>query len=886
MIDARVLAVNLVVLVSGTTASNWQIMSGDQYCETVGTACVSDAVGRGVDATKSCTMKALVPMVLSTELFSLQDGFGILTVNGETYTGSDGPVDVLVAQGAIVEFISSPYVDSPPPEPSPPPPPFPPSMPPPSPSPPPPPVTPLGPPFTSEIQVGGGSYPTEVSWTLTCDDGTSLSGDSPTDIIAEVREMSTCTLTMLDSYGDGWNGDVWTGFNQEYTLEAPTPPYYPGQTQVVTFQVVIPPPAPPFIAPPPSAPSTYMELQVTSGTWPSEISFTLACNNELVVSGGAPFPPTLFALAVGVNCTLTMMDAYADGWNGAVFTLGNLVSTTLETGAAEKYYFTIPVPSASSPPVPPSSPQLFKDVHSPSESCDHIRSLSDCSAAAEALGFDDTSPTDDHTVFNAPTYLPPGCYYYAGSLLINQAGTNTGDCTEHFACLCWQSAPPPPPLMFTNISVSGGTYASEISWTLTCNDGFELSGGGTFAQTVPVPLSVVTCTLEMSDSYGDGWNGNYFYAFGKSFTLPSGSSGTVTFSTLPDPPAAPPGISPPPLSPPSPPPPPLPPHAPLAYSSVAVSVGSFPSEISWAYSCDDGSTMSGGAPFGPASLAVSVGALCTLSMSDAHGDGWNGAVWYGFGQTGTLAYGVASGNMTFYGIAAPPPPRPPPPPIIGFKLCGVVAVPPSSPPSAPSPPPFPPLSPGSKTQQVVSVTVQFAGTVDDFLEEQKTFKREVAFSLGIPPENVDVIVTSGSIMVEVRITPTLGVPLQTIIGGTTRAINTATGATTLTLEGEVPEANVVTVVATPTPIDSTTLGLSNEDGSSSTAIGIGLGIGIPVVVLALVAIFMVMKKGGATKSTTVVNTISVPIDIAKVSATSSSGETTTASAAVEMEEKL
>ena len=122
--------------------------------------------------------------------------------------------------------------------------------------------------------------------------------------------------------------------------------------------------------------------------------------------------PTVFA-GVGVNCTLTMMDVYADGWNGAVFTLGNLVSTTLETGAAEKYYFTIPVPSASSPPVPPSSPQLFKDVHSPSESCDHIRSLSDCSAAAEALGFDDTSPTDDY-LFDAPTYLP-GCYYYAGS---------------------------------------------------------------------------------------------------------------------------------------------------------------------------------------------------------------------------------------------------------------------------------------------------------------------------------------------------------------------------------------------------------------------------------------------------------------------------------------
>ena len=152
--------------------------------------------------------------------------------------------------------------------------------------------------------------------------------------------MSTCTLTMLDSYGDGWNGDVWTGFNQEYTLEAPTPPYYPGQTQVVTFQVVIPPPAPPFIAPPPSAPSTYMELQVTSGTWPSEISFTLACNNELVVSGGAPFPPTVFALAVGVNCTLTMMDVYADGWNGLCY--AGIASTTLETGARRST--TLPFP--------------------------------------------------------------------------------------------------------------------------------------------------------------------------------------------------------------------------------------------------------------------------------------------------------------------------------------------------------------------------------------------------------------------------------------------------------------------------------------------------------------------------------------------------------------
>ena len=67
-----------------------------------------------------------------------------------------------------------------------------------------------------------------------------------------------------------------------------------------------------------------------------------------------------------------------------------------------------------------------------------------------------------------------------------------------------------------------------------------------------------------------------------------------------------------------------------------MSSGSYPSEVSWAVDCSDGSSLSGGAPY-LGSHEVSGGASCTLDMQDRFGDGWNGAEWEGFGKTLTLA---------------------------------------------------------------------------------------------------------------------------------------------------------------------------------------------------------------------------------------------------------
>mmetsp|Transcript_66589 Transcript_66589/g.160752 ORF Transcript_66589/g.160752 Transcript_66589/m.160752 type:complete len:189 (-) Transcript_66589:207-773(-) len=61
------------------------------------------------------------------------------------------------------------------------------------------------------------------------------------------------------------------------------------------------------------------------------------------------------------------------------------------------------------------------------------------------------------------------------------------------------------------ISVTGGTYANEVSWTLSCVGMCDIQGGAPYGQAGAGMHSVppgAACTLAMEDSYGDGWNGN------------------------------------------------------------------------------------------------------------------------------------------------------------------------------------------------------------------------------------------------------------------------------------------------------------------------------------------------------------------------------------------
>ena len=59
----------------------------------------------------------------------------------------------------------------------------------------------------------------------------------------------------------------------------------------------------------------------------------------------------------------------------------------------------------------------------------------------------------------------------------------------------------------SEVTVSGGTWQSEVFWSLACEGLAEpITGGAPYSDTHEMPPG--ECTLEMFDTYGDGWNGN------------------------------------------------------------------------------------------------------------------------------------------------------------------------------------------------------------------------------------------------------------------------------------------------------------------------------------------------------------------------------------------
>ena len=128
--------------------------------------------------------------------------------------------------------------------------------------------------------------------------------------------------------------------------------------------------------------------------------------------------------------------------------------------------------------------------------------------------------------------------------------------------------PPPSPTVSSTITCSSGSYPSEVGWSLSCSDGTTLSGGAPYISSVPLAVGLgASCTLNMTDTFGDGWNGAEWAApgFGQAFSLQSGSQGTGYFVVQfqpPPPPSQPPPAQPPPSQPPPPRSPPSPPSRP------------------------------------------------------------------------------------------------------------------------------------------------------------------------------------------------------------------------------------------------------------------------------------------------------------------------------------
>ena len=60
------------------------------------------------------------------------------------------------------------------------------------------------------VDVSGGSYPEEVSWKLECGGVPAGNGRATDGMVHVISSSGLCTLTMEDSFGDGWNGAEWS----------------------------------------------------------------------------------------------------------------------------------------------------------------------------------------------------------------------------------------------------------------------------------------------------------------------------------------------------------------------------------------------------------------------------------------------------------------------------------------------------------------------------------------------------------------------------------------------------------------------------------------------------------------------------------------------------
>ena len=132
----------------------------------------------------------------------------------------------------------------------------------------------------------------------------------------------------------------------------------------------------------------HSEVSVAQDTWPSEVTWELTCDGlDAPIEGGAPYAAT-HALPLGASCTLKMVDAYGDGWQGAYWSApawtgnesyslgiflqvcpngpraGDCASQYPYGGVLETASFTVtlqppsPPPSPGEPPAAPSAPPV------------------------------------------------------------------------------------------------------------------------------------------------------------------------------------------------------------------------------------------------------------------------------------------------------------------------------------------------------------------------------------------------------------------------------------------------------------------------------------------------------------------------------------------------
>ncbi|MBL6663215.1 MAG: hypothetical protein ISP71_03830, partial [Flavobacteriales bacterium] len=228
-----------------------------------------------------------------------------------------------------------------------------------------------------------------------------------------------------------------------------------------------------------------------------------------------------------------------------------------------------------------------------------------------ADNFDETALISDNSICEYS--VTPGCIDMTACNYDPAATVDDGSCTfaaEGFDCdgAC---------LSGTLVEYSSGSYAGENSFTITDCDGTVLasmaSGYDGFSSCVELPDFYF---VNLSDSYGDGWNGGALTIGGVSYTIDAGGAWSgFDFESF-----APNGNCP----------------------NVIYSAGSYAGENSFTITDCDGNVLASMASgYDGFSGAVELPDNYNISLFDSYGDGWNGGALVVDGVTYTIDAGGA-----------------------------------------------------------------------------------------------------------------------------------------------------------------------------------------------------------------------------------------------------
>lgn len=182
------------------------------------------------------------------------------------------------------------------------------------------------------ISISAGLWPFEVSWSLVNSSNVSVaSGGAPYASVV-CLPPGCYTMQLFDSYGDGWNGSVFSVISAGVTVASGT--LIDGSYTTQQFPLGGGNCNPPISCPPGQ---TAYYFSVSSGSWPSEVSWTITLNGSSVLNGFAPFNNTGICLSPGCY-VLNMTDSWGDGWNGSTYNLTDATGISLYSGTLNAGY--------------------------------------------------------------------------------------------------------------------------------------------------------------------------------------------------------------------------------------------------------------------------------------------------------------------------------------------------------------------------------------------------------------------------------------------------------------------------------------------------------------------------------------------------------------------